>query len=267
MKLLIVGPRGNMGKFITQIAAARETIEIIGGVAPAGRDYIGKDIGEVAMVGRTLGAPVVDDIEQLIDACDVIIDFSTVEQGMQVLAAARAHRKALICGTTGFSAEQKAAFAAAAEDIPVMLAANTSRLVNVMYKVIEMITRAAGDELDIEILDMHSASKLDAPSGTAHEMGEIVAEALGKDLNDIAVYGHRPGEGRREKGTVAFHSIRGADISSEHTVYFVGEGERIEITHRSPSFKCFAKGVVDCAEFLVNQPKGAYTVQDAFGLN
>lgn len=264
MKLLIVGPRGKMGRFITGIAADRDDIEIVGGVGPAGRDYIGSDIGDVAMTGRKLGARVYGDIEEIIDSCDVIIDFSTVEQGMTVLEAARKHGKALVCGTTGFSAEQRQKFADAASDIPVMLAANTSRLVNVAYKLLKEAAELSGDT-DVEILDMHDNTKLDSPSGTAKEMGEIIAEARGQELDSVARYG-REGRCPREKGEIAFHSIRGGDISSSHTVYFVGTGERLEITHHSQSFKCFAAGAVDCAVYLAKQPAGSYTVQDCFGL-
>jgi 4-hydroxy-tetrahydrodipicolinate reductase len=264
MKLIIVAPRGKMGKFITEIAAANDQIEIVGGVGPKGRDYIGRDIGEVAMIGKTVGAPVVDDIESIIDSCDVIIDFSTVENGMAVLDAARRHGKALVCGSTGFSPEQRQAFEDAAQDIPVMLAANTSRLVNIMYKLIQLAAEKAGD-VDVEILDMHDNTKLDAPSGTAKEIGEIVAEARGVNLEDEAVYG-RSGRCPRQKGNIGFHSLRGGDIPSSHTVYFVGTGERLEITHHSGSFKCFAAGAVDAALWLAEQPKGSYVIQETFGL-
>lgn len=264
MKLIVVGPRGKMGRLITGIAAEREGIELIGGVGPQSRDYIGKDLGEVAMIGKQLGVPVVSDIEELIDDCDVIIDFSTVEQAMIVLEAAVAHKKALVCGSTGFSAEQRRAFDDAASSIPVMLAANTSRLVNVMYKLLAEASALTGG-MDIEILDMHDNTKLDAPSGTAKEMGEIVAEARGEHLTDRARFG-REGRCPREQGEIAFHSLRGGDISSSHTVYFVGAGERLEVTHHSQSFKCFAAGAVDCAEYLNKQPIGSYTVQDCFGI-
>ncbi|WP_273225806.1 4-hydroxy-tetrahydrodipicolinate reductase [Mogibacterium timidum] len=264
MKLLVVGPRGKMGRLITGIAAEREDITLVGGVAPSGRDYIGTDLGEVAMIGRSLGVPVVSDVEELIDKCDVIIDFATVEQAMVTLEAAVRHKKALICGTTGFNAEQRSTFEEAGKVIPVMLAANTSRLVNVMYKLIEDATKLAGD-VDIEILDMHDNTKLDSPSGTAKEIGEIVAAAREKALHDVDRYG-REGRCPRRHGEIAFHSIRGGDISSSHTTYFVGPGERLEITHHSQSFKCFAAGAVDCAVFLGKQSVGSYTVQDCFGL-
>lgn len=265
MKLIIIGPRGKMGRFITEIAAERPEIEIVGGIGPAGRDYIGKDLGEVTMIGRPLGVPVTDDLEAIIDKCDVIIDFSTVESGLQVLEAAKKHGKALVCGSTGFSAEQREAFRAAAADIPVMLAANTSRLVNIMYKLLEITAKQTGDGMDVEILDMHDNTKLDAPSGTAKEMAEVIAEARGIDLAENAVFG-REGRCPRETGTIGFHSLRGGDIPSSHTVYFVGTGERLEITHHSGSFKCFAAGAVDAAVFMASQPKGFYEIRETFGL-
>lgn len=255
-----------MGHFITQIADDRDDIEIVAGVGPAGRDYIGKDIGEVAMTGKTIGVPVADDIESVIDLCDVIIDFSSVEMGLKVLDAAVKHRKALVNGTTGFTAEQRKRFVDAKNVIPVMLAANTSRMVNVMYKLLAETARLTGEDCDIEILDMHSNTKKDSPSGTAVEMAETIAEAMGKELEDIAEYGHHSSDSPREKGKLVFHSLRGGDISSNHIVYFVGQGERLEIATHSQSFKCFAAGAVDCAVFLAKQEPGSYTVQDVFGL-
>ena len=187
MKIIVIGPRGKMGKLITQVAASRDDMELIAGVAPKGRDYIGTDLGTVAMVGRELGVPVVDDLEKVIDACDVIIDFSTKEMGMEVLDLALAHKKGLVCGTTGFSPEEMARFEDASKEIPMLYAANTSKLVNIMNKLLELVVCTAGNDLDIEILEMHDQWKKDAPSGTSKEMGEIMAEALGKELKDIAV--------------------------------------------------------------------------------
>ena len=264
MKLIIVGPKGKMGKFITEIADQRDSIEIIAGVGPAGRDYIGSDIGQVAMIGKDVGAPVVDDLESVIDQCDVIVDFSTVEMGMHTLELARRHGKALICGSTGFSEEQQQAFRDAGADIPVMLAANTSRMVNIMFSLIRTATELAGD-VDVEILDMHDNQKLDAPSGTAKEIGEVVADVRGVSIQEEGVYG-RSGRAPRQHGNIGFHSLRGGDISSSHTTYFVGMGERLEITHHSGSFKAFAAGAVDAAEYIYGKPNGVYTIKQVFGL-
>ena len=178
LKVIVIGPRGKMGKLITQVAASRDDMQLIAGVAPAGRDYIGSDLGTVAMTGRELGVPVVDDLGNVIDNCDVIIDFSTKEMAMTVLNLAIAHKKALVCGTTGLSPEEMQRFKDAAAHIPMLYAANTSKLVNIMNKLLELVTSTAGDELDIEILEMHDQWKKDAPSGTSKEMGEIMAHAL-----------------------------------------------------------------------------------------
>ncbi len=266
MKLIIIGPRGKMGKLITKIATERDDLELVAGVAPKGRGYIGKDIGTVASIGCEVGAPVVDDLESVIDNCDVIIDFSTKEMAMEVVRLAVSHKKALVCGTTGFSSAEFAEFEKAAKTIPMLYAANTSKLVNIMNKLLELVTSAVGNELDIEILEMHDQWKKDAPSGTSKEMGEIMAHALGKDLSDIAVYG-REGASSRTPGTIGYHSLRAGNIPSSHTVYFGGMGERLEITHHSYNWECFARGACDCAAYLKDKPAGFYTIKDVLNLS
>ena len=211
MKVIVIGPRGKMGKLITQVAASRDDMELVGAIAPKGRDYIGKDLGTVAMTGFELGVPVTDDLESIIDSCDVIIDFSTKEMAMEVLDLAIAHKKALVCGSTGFSAEEMKRFEEAGKQIPMLYAANTSKLVNIMNKLLELVTATLKDEIDIEILEMHDQWKKDAPSGTSKEMGEIMAHALGKELSDIAVYG-REGESPREPGTIPYTSEAWANV-------------------------------------------------------
>ena len=256
MKVIVIGPRGKMGKLITQVAAERDDMELVAGVAPAGRDYVGQDLGMVALIGRNLGVPVVDDLAAVIDDCDVIIDFSTRENALKVLDLAVKHGKALVCGTTGFSEEESARFKEAAKTIPMLYAANTSKLVNIMNKLLEMVTKTLGEDADIEILEMHDQWKKDAPSGTSKEMGEIMAHALGKELSDIAVYG-REGESPREPGTIGYHSLRAGNIPSSHTVYFGGMGERLEITHHSYNWECFARGACDCAAYLEGKGLGS----------
>lgn len=243
MKLIITAPRGKMGCLNTLIAADRPDIEIIGGIGPKGRDYIGKDLGQVAGIGRELGVKVYDNIEKIIDQCDCVLDFSSIELGMQILEACKKHGKALVCGTTGFSDEQRRAFAEAGKVIPVMLAANTSKMVNVMSKLLQQAASTLGDTCDIEILDMHDSKKLDAPSGTAKEMAETLKEA-----------------GARE---ITHHSTRGGDTPSSHIVYFFGNGERMEIAHHSINWKCFASGAVDACEWIVKQPIGSYVISDS----
>lgn len=265
MKVIVIGPKGKMGKLITQVAAEREDLELTAGVGPKGRDYIGADLGTVAMVGRELGVPVTDDLESVIDNCDVIIDFSTKEMAMDVLEQAVAHGKALVCGTTGFTEEEIQKFKEAAEKIPMLYAANTSKMVNVMNKLLETVVSILKDDVDIEILEMHDQWKKDVPSGTSREMGEIMARAMGKEIGDIAVYGREKGESPRVPGTIGYHSLRAGNIPSSHTVFFGGMGERLEITHHSYNWECFARGACDCAAYLADKPAGFYTIQDVLG--
>lgn len=265
MKVIVIGPRGKMGRLITMAAASRDDMELVAGIGPKGRSYIGEDLGTVAMTGYALGVPVTDDLESVIDSCDVIIDFSTKEMAMEVLKLAISHKKALVCGTTGFCQEEMQRFRDAAREIPMLYAANTSKLVNIMNKLLELVTATLKDEIDIEILEMHDQWKKDAPSGTSKEMGEIMAHALGKELSEIAVYG-REGTSPRHPGTIGYHSLRAGNIPSSHTVFFGGIGERLEITHHSYNWECFARGACDCAAFLAGKNPGFYTIQDVLNL-
>lgn len=265
MRLIVTAPKGKMGRLITKIAVERDDLELVCGIGTKGRDYIGKDLGAVAAVGYDIGVPVVDDLEAVIDDCDVIIDFSTKEYAGEVLRLAVEHKKALVCGTTGFSEEEMERFREASKTIPMLYAANTSKLVNVMNKLLALTAKVVGNETDIEIIEMHDQWKKDAPSGTSKEMGEIMAEALGKELGEIAVYG-REGASPREPGTIGYHSVRAGNIPSSHTVFFGGMGERLEITHHSYNWECFARGACDCAAFLEGKEPGYYTIQDVLAL-
>jgi 4-hydroxy-tetrahydrodipicolinate reductase len=218
------------------------------------------------MVGRAVGAPVVDDIEAVIDEADVVCDFSTVELGMDILDACLRHKEALVVGTTGFNAEQRDRLEAAASEIPIMIAANTDRMVNVMRKLLMEAARQLYEEADIEMVDMHDNTKLDSPSGTARELVESMGEAIGKDLVTDAVYGRPQGRHPREQGKVTFHAIRGGDTPSSHTVYFFGEGERLEITHHCLNWKGCAKGAVNACRWMADKPVGLYGIRESMGL-
>ena len=164
MKVIVIGPRGKMGRLITMAAASRDDMELVAGIAPKGRSYVGQDLGTVAMIGSELGVPVTDNLANVIQQGDVIIDFSTKEMAMEVLELAISHKKALVCGTTGFSPKEMLRFRNAAKEIPMLYAANTSKLVNIMNKLLELVTSTLKDEIDIEILEMHDKWKKDAPS-------------------------------------------------------------------------------------------------------
>lgn len=250
VNVVITAPRGHMDKLIVQAAAKREGIRIVGGVGTPGSDYIGKDIGTVAGLEEEIGAPVVDDIEKIIDACDLVVDFSRVELSMAVLDACLSHGKALICGTTGFTEAQTEALLAAGEKIPMMKAANTSYVVNVLRKALGDIAAKLGAKCSIEIIEMHSETKLDAPSGTAIELAEEMASrAPDKSFDDIA-----------------FHSVRAGNTPSTHRVIFGCMGEKLELCHDAYDWSCYAEGACDAVEYMAEKEPGLYSMEDVVGV-
>lgn len=261
MNIIIIAPRGKMGRLITKSVAERKDMKIVAGIAPAGRDYCGKDIGLIAGLGQEVGAAVVDNLSAVVDGCDIIIDYSTVETSLAVVELAVKHRKAVVCGTTGFTPEQWSILREASKDIPFLYGANTSRVINLLYDVLAMLGEKFGDDADIEIIEMHDRDKKDAPSGTSKELGHALAKGMGKSFDDIATFG-RSGSCPRQPGTIGYHSVRAGDISSSHTVMFGFKGERLEITHHAHNWECFAEGACNCARFLAGKPAGWYTVKD-----
>ncbi|MGM9663158.1 MAG: 4-hydroxy-tetrahydrodipicolinate reductase [Oscillospiraceae bacterium] len=265
MKIVITAPGGKMGKLVVREALKRPAdFTIVGAVGNPVRDYIGKDIS-AATHGEEVGARIYGDIEEIIAECDGVVDFSTVEASMQVVAACVKHRKPLLLGTTGFSEEQERIIAEAGKHIAIAESHNTSKAVNLIYELLRSITAAVGQESDVDIVEMHDRKKLDAPSGTSKVMGRIIAEELGVDWNEKAVFG-REGKGQRGEHEITYHSIRSGNISSSHTVIFGMDGERIELTHHSYDFGTFAKGALDCVLFLRDKAPGMYSSQEALGL-
>ncbi|MDD2494589.1 MAG: 4-hydroxy-tetrahydrodipicolinate reductase [Tissierellia bacterium] len=265
MKLIIIAPKGKMGRLITKVSSEINDFEIVAGVGHPGKEYIGQDIGMVAGLGRNIGASVVDNLEDVINECDVIIDFSNIELSMKVVDMAVKYKKSLVCGTTGFTDDNVKKIYEASQQIPLLFASNTSRVVNLMNTLLEITSKIIGNISDIEIIEMHDAFKKDAPSGTSKEMGEIIAHAMEKELKDIAVYG-REGAGERKLGSIGYHSVRAGDISSSHTVMFGLMGERLEITHHAYNWECFARGACEGALFLKDKGPGLYEMKDVLKL-
>jgi 4-hydroxy-tetrahydrodipicolinate reductase len=226
---------------------------------------LGSDAGELAGIGR-LGVTVGADIDAVIDDFDVLIDFTRPESTLANLLACSAAGRRMVIGTTGFSDARKAEIAAAARQIPIVFAPNMSVGVNLCLRLLDTAARVLGDEVDIEVIEAHHRHKVDAPSGTALRMGEVVAGALGRDLDQCAVYGRQGHTGERERGTIGFETIRAGDIVGDHTVMFAGSGEIVEITHRASSRMTFANGAVRAADWLTRQPTGLYDMQDVLGL-
>lgn len=255
VKVAVTAPRGSMDSLIIQEAYKNQNIRVTGVVGAPGRDYIGTDAGLVCGLGREIGVPVSDDISKVIDDCDIVIDFSRVELSMQILDACLAHGKGFICGTTGFSEEQTRVLLAAGEKIPMMKAANTSYVVNVMRKILGIAAEKLGSKATIEVIDLHSETKLDAPSGTAIELAEEMAEhAPDKELSDIS-----------------YHSIRAGNTPSEHRVIFGCMGEKMEISHEAYDWRCYALGACDAALYMYERMQkdggvGLYSMDDVIGL-
>jgi 4-hydroxy-tetrahydrodipicolinate reductase len=215
---------------------------------------------------QKLGIALIGDLDSAIAEVDVVVDFTRPESTLAALSLCHRHGKRMVIGTTGFTADQKAEIERAARDIPIMLAPNMSVGVNLCLKLLEISAKIIGEHTDIEIIEAHHRHKVDAPSGTALRMGEVIAEALGRDLRECAVFGREGHTGERDPKSIGFSVIRAGDIVGKHTVMFADEGERIEITHNASSRLTFAKGAMRAALWLAERPAGLYDMQDVLGL-
>lgn len=265
MKVGIVGAAGRMGRTLIEAVQASEGLTLAAAVDVPGSSLIGADAGELVGQGK-LGVALVDNLEQVVSDAEVFIDFTLPEATMRNVRACRAAGRRLVIGTTGLSEEQKTELREASGDIAICFAANYSVGVTLCLQLLETAARVLGDEVDIEIIEAHHRHKIDAPSGTALAMGEVVAGALGRDLADCAVYGREGRTGERERQTIGFETIRAGDIVGEHTVMFAGEGERVEITHKASSRMNFARGAVRAAAWLAHQEQGLFDMRDVLGL-
>lgn len=262
IRVAVVGASGRMGLCLIKAAELAEKTTLSVGVS---RSACGKDAGDLAGIG-TLGIGISDDLEKVLDQFDVLIDFTRPEPSMHYIELCRKAGKKIVIGTTGYTDAQKKQIAAAAQDTAIVIAPNMSVGVNLSLKLLEMTAKVMGDYTDIEVIEAHHRYKVDAPSGTALRMGEVVADALGRDLKDCAIYGREGDTGERERKTIGFSTIRAGDIVGEHTVMFADEGERVEITHKATSRMTFANGAVRAAVWLENQENGLYDMQDVLGL-
>jgi 4-hydroxy-tetrahydrodipicolinate reductase len=262
--IAIAGASGRMGQMLIEAVRAADDCVLSGALDIAASPAIGHDAG--AFAGQTTGVLITADIAQGLKNSRVLIDFTRPEGTMAHLAVCRANGVAMVIGTTGFTDSQKAEIAQAAKHIPIMMAPNMSVGVNVTLKLLEMAAKALATGYDIEIIEAHHRHKVDAPSGTALKMGEVIADALGRDLKDCAVYAREGVTGERDPSSIGFATIRGGDIVGDHTVLFAGTGERIEITHKSSSRSTYAQGSLRAARFLAGQKSGLFDMFDVLGL-
>lgn len=264
IKIAIAGSAGRMGRALLEALRDAPDLTLVAALERAGSPYLGRDAGE--LVGGAFGVPVTDNVPAAMAAADVLIDFTRPEGTLAHLEAAVAAGTAMVIGTTGFDAGGKARIQAAAAQIPIVFAPNMSVGVNVTLKLLQLAARVLSEGYDIEIIEAHHRHKVDAPSGTALRMGEVIAEALGRDLKTSAVYGREGVTGERDPSTIGFATVRGGDIVGDHTVLFAGIGERIEISHKASSRLTFANGALRAACFLKGRPAGLFDMQDVLGL-
>ena len=260
-RVAVAGASGRMGRMLIEAVAASPDLVLCAALDVAESTAIGSDA--TAFLGRDSGVRVGSDVRAALAASEVLIDFTRPEGTLAHLALCSELGVAAVIGTTGFDAEQKKAIAVHAERIAIVMAPNMSVGVNVVLKLLDVAARALADGFDVEIVETHHRQKIDAPSGTALRMGEVVAAAQGKSLDDCAVHDRN---GLRRPGSIGFAALRGGDIVGDHTVLFAGSGERIEITHRSTSRATYADGSVRAARFVLDRPPGLYGMDEVLGL-
>ena len=263
VKIIVIGAAGRMGKTIVSCIDDTPGAEICAGTESPNNPAVGSDAGELAGLGHK-NAPVAGNLEEVIDSCDVIIDFTTPESTMETIRIAASKTKSVVVGTTGFSPEQKAEIKQLSRKSRTVLAPNMSIGVNVLFKIVSDVAKTLGDDYDIEIVEAHHKFKKDAPSGTAVRISEIIADALHRNLEEVGVYG-RKGFTERQPKEIGVHTLRAGDIVGEPRVLFGGMGENLEIFHRAQSRETFARGAVRAALWIVNQPIGMYDMQDVLG--
>ena len=264
LRVAIAGAGGRMGQMLIEAVQASPDCTLTGALDVVASPAHGSDAASFS--GRSSGVLIGSDIREGLKNSQLLIDFTRPEGTLAHLAVCRELGVKLVIGTTGFTAAQKAEIAAAAQDIAIVMAPNMSVGVNVTLKLLDMAARALTTGYDIEIIEAHHRHKVDAPSGTALKMGEVIADALGRDLKDCAVYAREGVTGEREPSSIGFATIRGGDIVGDHTVLFAGIGERIEISHKSSSRATYAQGSLRAARFLQGQTSGLFDMFDVLGL-
>ena len=264
LRVAIAGASGRMGQMLAQALTEAADCQLVGALDVANSVFIGNDA--TGFLGQASGVVIQSDLRVGLQNAHVLIDFTRPEGTMAHVKVCRELGVKMVIGTTGFSDAQKADIQAASRDIAIVMAPNMSVGVNVTLKLLEMAAVALAKDYDIEIIEAHHRHKVDAPSGTALKMGEVIAQALGRDLNQCAVFDRQGHTGARPANAIGFSTIRGGDIVGDHTVLFAGTGERIEITHKSSSRSTYAEGSLRAARFLAGQQHGLFDMFDVLGL-
>lgn len=264
LNIAVAGSTGRMGRTIMQTIAEAHDLRLSAALEQPGSPYLSQDAG--SLIGTPNGVTIRSDFAAALPGSDVLIDFTRPAGTLAHLAVCRQSGIKLVIGTTGFSAEEKETIRVASSDIAIVFAPNMSIGVNILFKLLEVATRALPAGYDVEVIEAHHRHKVDAPSGTALRMGEVIAQTQGKELEKVAIYGREGHTGERAADTIGFSTIRGGDIVGDHTALFAGIGERLEITHKASSRQTFAAGALHAARFLATQSSGLFDMQDVLGL-
>ncbi len=264
IRVVIVGAAGRMGKTLLAACAESSAFEIVGATEAKGNVAVGIDCGVLSGVGAN-GVTIISEIKETLKKAQVVIDFSLPDSTVANAKTCAAAGCAMVIGTTGLDEQQVTAIETATPHIPIVYSPSMSIGMNLCFELIAKAASVLAAEADIEIIEAHHRNKIDAPSGTALKIGRIVANALGQELDQCAVYNRQPHSTARERNTIGFHAIRGGDITGEHTVLFASHGERVEITHRASHRMSFARGALMAARWVIARPPGMYTMRNVLG--
>jgi 4-hydroxy-tetrahydrodipicolinate reductase len=264
IRFAIAGAGGRMGRTLIEAVLKADDARLAAALEQPGNPLLGRDAGE--LLGQPCDVAISSDVESALAQADCLIDFTRPEGTLQHLEICRKRGVHMVIGTTGFSTEQKLTIQDASRDIPVVFAPNMAVGVNAVFKLLDVAARILNEGYDIEVIEAHHRHKVDAPSGTALRMGEVVAAALGRDLAECAAYSRYGHTGERPAPQIGFSTIRGGDIVGDHTVLFAGTGERVEITHKAASRMPYAQGSLRAARFMRDKTRGLYDMQDVLGL-
>jgi 4-hydroxy-tetrahydrodipicolinate reductase len=264
-RIAVTGAIGRMGKMLIEAVSQSESVRLGAAIVLPDSTLIGADAGEVSGLGKN-GVVIAGQLSDVLDDFDVLIDFTAPDATLANAELCARHQKGLVVGTTGFTPEQEAELLSYSHQIAMCKAANFSTGVNVCLNLLEKAAQILGDDYDVEIYEAHHRHKVDAPSGTALAMGESVAKGLDRNLREVAIYGREGHTGAREKETIGFATVRGGDVVGDHTVMFLGDGERVEITHKASSRMSFARGAVRAADWIGRQDAGLFEMRDVLNL-
>ena len=264
LNIAVAGSSGRMGRALLNAIMKDSDLHLQTALEISGNPFLGKDVG--VLTGVPSSVIVTENFSAALPGCDVLIDFTRPDGTIKHLSVCREEGVKMVIGTTGFSVEQKEMLIAASKDTALVVAPNMSVGVNVTFKLLDIAAKVLGENYDVEIVEAHHRHKVDAPSGTSLHMGEIVAQAVGNELSEVAVYGREGVTGERSSRAIGFATIRGGDIVGDHTAMFLGTGERIEISHKASSRATFTNGALRAAHFLADKDKGLFDMQDVLGL-